>query len=108
MMCCDGRCGQTIAYGPSDPDNWFPDLDWLEDELESANPPKLVYIVNPCNPTGQLACKASSLAVQPPSCRMCICMCVDGFYPRALQLQIGALVLLSMRGWGQVCFAMQE
>ncbi|CAL5224308.1 g6975 [Coccomyxa viridis] len=45
-------CGQTIAYGPSDPDNWFPDLDWLEDELESATPPKLVYIVNPCNPTG--------------------------------------------------------
>ena len=52
MTCCDGRCGQTIAYGPSDPDNWYPDLDWLEDELESVNPPKLVYIVNPCNPTG--------------------------------------------------------
>ncbi len=54
MMPC--RCGQTIAYGPSDPDNWFPDLDWLEDELESATPPKLVYIVNPCNPTGVLCC----------------------------------------------------
>ena len=58
MMCCIGRCGQTIVYGPSDPDNWYPDLDWLEDELESANPPKLVYIVNPCNPTGWLACQA--------------------------------------------------
>ena len=67
-MCCDGRCGQTIAYGPSDPDNWFPDLDWLEDELESANPPKLVYIVNPCNPTGWLACKALLKAGFQPCC----------------------------------------
>ena len=57
IMCCGGRCGPTIAYGPSDPDNWFPDLDWLKDELESATPPKLVYIVNPGNPTGQLACR---------------------------------------------------
>lgn len=45
-------CGQTIAFGVSHPDTWHPDLDWLEAELESREPPKLVYVVNPCNPTG--------------------------------------------------------
>ncbi len=45
-------CGQTVAFGRSHPDTWRPDLDWLQDQLEGPNPPKLVYIVNPCNPTG--------------------------------------------------------
>lgn len=43
---------QTVAFGPSDPDTFEPDLDWLEAELQGPNRPKLVYIVNPCNPTG--------------------------------------------------------
>lgn len=45
-------CGQTVAFGRSHPDTWRPDLDWLQDQLEGPNPPKLVYVVNPCNPTG--------------------------------------------------------
>ncbi|KAK9918752.1 hypothetical protein WJX75_006606 [Coccomyxa subellipsoidea] len=45
-------CGQTVAFGPSHPDTWRPNLDWLEDQLEGPNPPKLVYVVNPGNPTG--------------------------------------------------------
>lgn len=44
--------GNTISYGPSDPDTFYPDLDWLEKGLKGPNKPKLVYLVNPCNPTG--------------------------------------------------------
>ena len=44
--------GNTISYGPSDPDTFHPDLDWLEEELKGPNKPQLVYLVNPCNPTG--------------------------------------------------------
>lgn len=47
-------CGQSIAYGPSHPDTWHPDLDWLEHELKGPRPPKLVYVVSPGNPTGAL------------------------------------------------------
>lgn len=46
--------GNTISYGPSDPDTFYPDLDWLEKELKGPSKPKLVYLVNPCNPTGDL------------------------------------------------------
>lgn len=40
---------------PPGPAPQHPDLDWLERELlGSADPPRLVTIVNPCNPTGTL------------------------------------------------------
>lgn len=44
--------GNTVTFGPSHPDTFYPDLDWLEQELQGPNKPKVVYIVNPCNPTG--------------------------------------------------------
>ena len=41
-----------LAFGPCDPNTFHPDLDWLEKELTGPDPPKLVYLVNPSNPTG--------------------------------------------------------
>ncbi len=46
--------GASVVLGPSDPDTWHPDLDWLERELKGPRPPKLVYVVSPGNPTGAL------------------------------------------------------
>ena len=34
------------------PESWHPDLDWLEECLQSSDPPRMVVLVNPCNPTG--------------------------------------------------------
>lgn len=45
-------CAQSIAYGPCDARTWHPDLDWLQREFEGRSPPKLVYLVNPGNPSG--------------------------------------------------------
>ena len=45
-------CGQSVAYGPCDTRTWHPDLDWLQREFEGRSPPKLVYLVNPSNPSG--------------------------------------------------------
>jgi aspartate/methionine/tyrosine aminotransferase len=47
----------NVVYGRCNPHSLHPDLDWLEDELSQPNPPKMVVIVNPCNPTG--ACMLS-------------------------------------------------
>ena len=44
--------GASVVLGPSDPDTWHPDLDWLAAELRGPRPPKLVYVVSPGNPTG--------------------------------------------------------
>ncbi len=44
--------GASVVLGPSDPDTWHPDLDWLAAELQGPRPPKLVYVVSPGNPTG--------------------------------------------------------
>lgn len=43
---------QSLRLGPSDPETFHPDLDWLQQQLEGPQPPKLVYLVNPGNPTG--------------------------------------------------------
>lgn len=44
----------NVVYGECDPQTLHPDLDWLERQLSSPRPPKLVVVVNPCNPTGVL------------------------------------------------------
>lgn len=44
--------GHAIAVGPCDPITWEPDVEWLEAELSSPAPPRLVVIVSPSNPTG--------------------------------------------------------
>ncbi len=44
--------GSSVVVGPSDPETWHPDQDWLATELRGATPPKLVYVVSPGNPTG--------------------------------------------------------
>jgi len=49
---------QAVRFGPCDPASWHPDLDWLEAEIQGNNPPKMVVLVNPCNPTGVLLSKA--------------------------------------------------
>lgn len=45
--------GPNVTLAPCNPDTMHPDLDWLEHELKGQQPPKLVYLVNPCNPTGK-------------------------------------------------------
>eukprot|EP00775_Hariotina_reticulata_P011561 gene11559-11705_t len=43
-----------VALGPCHPDTLHPDLEWLQQQLQGPHPPRLVVIVNPCNPTGVL------------------------------------------------------
>jgi hypothetical protein len=40
-----------VVYGPASA-GLKPDLDWLEATLKGDKPPKMVTIVNPCNPAG--------------------------------------------------------
>lgn len=42
----------SVVYGQCDPKTLHIDLDWLEGELMGPHPPKMVVVVNPCNPTG--------------------------------------------------------
>ena len=44
--------GASVVLGPRSAATWHPDLDWLAAELAGPQPPKLVVITNPCNPTG--------------------------------------------------------
>ena len=54
LMACQMTGGaRSIVLGP--PDACLkPDLAWLAEELNGDNPPKMVVIVNPCNPAGVL------------------------------------------------------
>lgn len=42
----------SVVLGQCDPASWHPDFDWLEGVLTGPSPPKMVVLVNPCNPTG--------------------------------------------------------
>ena len=42
---------QNVLYGPAGA-GLKPDLDWLESTLKGSKPPRMVVIVNPCNPAG--------------------------------------------------------
>ncbi|MEW5307472.1 MAG: hypothetical protein WDW38_008716 [Sanguina aurantia] len=47
-----------IIYGECDPLTLHPNLEWLQTVLSKPTPPKMVVLVNPCNPTGVLLSKA--------------------------------------------------
>lgn len=57
--------GRSIMYGPPT-EGLKPDLDWLEEAMKSDSPPRMVVIVNPCNPAGAhrfpLSCRIQSSA----------------------------------------------
>ena len=55
--------GNTITYGPSHPETFYPDLDWLEKELQGPQKPKVVYLVNPGNPTGAVLLSKPFLSI---------------------------------------------
>ncbi len=59
VLALSARPGAGLVYGRCRQDDWHPDLDWLEQELQGPDPPKMVTIVNPCNPTGD--CKSCGL-----------------------------------------------
>jgi aromatic aminotransferase len=42
---------KNVVYGPAGA-GLRPDLDWLETTLKGDKPPRMVVIVNPCNPAG--------------------------------------------------------
>jgi aspartate/methionine/tyrosine aminotransferase len=44
----------SVLLGPCDPKTFHPDLEWLASRLAGPSPPKMVVLVNPCNPTGVL------------------------------------------------------
>lgn len=46
-----GGC-DNVLLGPCESHTFHPDLDWLQRQLQGPQPPKMVVIVNPCNPTG--------------------------------------------------------
>lgn len=54
-----------VLLGPCHCDNQHPDLGWLQQQLTGPDPPRMVVIVNPCNPTGPRQCIAAG-AVAPP------------------------------------------
>jgi len=45
---------EGVVLGRCDPDTLRPDLSWLEQTMQEPSPPKVVVLVNPCNPTGIL------------------------------------------------------
>ncbi|KAG2432782.1 hypothetical protein HYH02_012914 [Chlamydomonas schloesseri] len=47
-----------LVVGECDPVTMRPSLAWLQRELAGPNPPKMVVLVNPCNPTGILLSRA--------------------------------------------------
>eukprot|EP00210_Caulerpa_lentillifera_P009383 g8945.t1 len=49
----------NLIEGHCNPHTLQPDLDWLEKRFSEPNPPSLVVLVNPCNPTGILMSKES-------------------------------------------------
>lgn len=55
LMACQMTGGaRSVVLGPPGA-SLKPDLAWLEKELNGDHPPKMVVIVNPCNPAGALA-----------------------------------------------------
>ena len=57
----------NVAFGECDPQTWHPDLEWLQRELRKPNPPKMVVLVNPNNPTGRSSYIIHCLNQEPPT-----------------------------------------
>lgn len=55
--------GPGVVFGPSDRRTFHPDLDWLQQQLKGPQKPKLVYLVNPCNPTGRIPALGSTQTI---------------------------------------------
>lgn len=59
---------RKVVYGPPTT-GLKPDLDWLEDVMQSESPPRMVVIVNPCNPAGQHSPQLkSNMSFELPRC----------------------------------------
>ena len=65
----------NVVHGKCDPQSWHPNLDWLEQELSQPNPPKMVVLVNPCNPTGNTW--TAALAMPSQICRTLYTIRID-------------------------------
>ena len=53
LMACQMTGGaRSVVLGQPDKASMKPDLQWLQEELQGPAPPKMVTIVNPCNPAG--------------------------------------------------------
>ncbi|GIL60491.1 hypothetical protein Vafri_15048 [Volvox africanus] len=52
-----------VVLGECDPETMRPSLEWLRKVLGGPMPPKMVVIVNPCNPTGVLLTRAELDAI---------------------------------------------
>eukprot|EP00983_Pelagomonas_calceolata_P100229 1158542-Pelagomonas_calceolata.AAC.5 len=53
-----------VVFGPRDSRTMHPDIDWLRSTMGQPNPPKVVALASPCNPTGEQQ-RASVVAVPP-------------------------------------------
>jgi hypothetical protein len=52
VLLCPVHTTPQVLLGPCDPDSLHPDLSWLQQQLQGPQPPRMVVLVNPCNPTG--------------------------------------------------------
>lgn len=52
--------------------SWHPDLDWLEETLKGKEPPRMVVLVNPCNPTGNFTSSSRSFCLTLQSCAIAL------------------------------------
>lgn len=52
-----------MELGQCNADSLRPDLGWLRQRLQQPSPPRMVVLVNPCNPTGKHPTSVESLHV---------------------------------------------
>ena len=74
----------SLRMGPCDAKTFQPDLDWLQGQLDGPKPPKLVYVVNPCNPTGETTCRQQCFKMTLGLCCKHDCKAAESYSPGAL------------------------
>ena len=83
MACQMTGSARTVLLGEPQA-NMKPDLQWLQQQLQSEKPPKMVTIVNPCNPAGACTgCLRSADSAQ------CVCW-----------YSLACTRCSALRGWG--------